>query len=217
MSAATGDSNVDAPLLSANGRSDDASGNGAPRQPMEISLKPQAKKTNLFSLTEDAATKVRTMQGYQRSGWGEAFHWSLAVVTAFMWVLIAHWFPRLGYGVRYKKTPLRAAEFVLVEVDDATNSLEFCPVVRLERKPHFHAARQCKCGPRPEAEMPPLAERMILFRHRRYVFDKQHDEFEMLEYPKEERASVIRKRVQAGTSFVAKSPLYLAPNRSLPA
>jgi len=225
MSSAAGGSNqpdqlepdANAPLLSASAARSDvphapspANGHGdhhneggvsvgsSDKQPADAAGKAPAKKTNLFSVTEDAATKVRTMQGFSRSASGEFLHWSLAVITAFLWLLIARWFPSMGLSTRFKKCSLKTAEFVLVEVDDAKRSTELCPVVKIERSPEFRAARKCRCGPVEPSQMPPLRERMIVFRHKRYVFDEEHGLFEELTYPRSERASVVRTRIMHG-------------------
>jgi hypothetical protein len=124
-------------------------------------------------------------------------------------LLVELWLPRVEYRVRYRQCPIDEAEFVLMELASDDTQFELCTVTRMSVLPNLRP-KTCRCSAIRRDELPPLEERMLVFRHKRYLYNKDTREFEPLHLLQQMPPNRIRERASAGMLDGSVLPCFLA-------
>ena len=117
----------------------------------------------------DDCLQVSGMVGLKYSVQREILYYTLTLVTGSLSSLLAFWFPVPSYLRRYSRCSLADADFVLVSTKNDQH--ELCEVEPITAHPTSELPELIGRYRRPH--IPPLSptNRMIVFRHTRYIYD----------------------------------------------
>lgn len=158
---------------------------------------------------EEDYIRVQSLTGYTFCWSKEIRYFIIALLTGGFSCLLAYWFPHRATPLRYRREPdLRRAEYAVVEAVDG--GFEFVPVERVGPHPSAYVPRlmgKLWLGPRhlddpeghPDTYVPP-AERMVLFRHHRFVLDPEARPAAFIKQcePLQECAATLVERLERG-------------------
>ena len=145
----------------------------------------------------DECLQVDSMFGLQYSVRREALYYLLAVCTAFLSALLAFWLPARAAVRRYRVCALSTAHFVLVLTRNG--QAEFCAVERITAAPQSQRPLTFVRYHRPPPPLDP-SEKMIVFRHRRYIYDERAQSFLRLAAPAALPYAAVAASMSHGTS-----------------
>ena len=153
----------------------------------------------------DESQQVESMVGLQYSLGREVAYYLLSLFTLTLSALLAFWFPVYAARHRYRPSSLSTAHFVLVLTRNGQH--EFCPVERISA---FPASQRPALLARYHSPPPPLdpSEKMIVFRHSRYVYDPPSSSFLRLAAPHTLPYSAIAAALSRGTSASSAAASY---------
>ena len=150
--------------------------------------------------------RVAGTVGLQYSIGRELLYYTLALLTGSLSSLAAFWFPAPSYLRRYRRCSLDEADFVLVY--SANGQSELCVVESIKASPESQLPELLGRYQRPHQPPLPLDDRMIVFRHTRYVFDAASRSFVRLSTASAVTCSDIDAVMTDGLSSKAASRRY---------
>ena len=153
----------------------------------------------------DESLQASSLLGLQWSLTREVSYYALALLTAGLSSLLCFWFPRVGLTLRYRPSSLSTAHFVLVLTPNRQQ--ELCPVERCQPHPPSQRPVLLTRYLRPPPPLDP-AEKMIVFRHSRYLYDPPSQSFLRLSAPSTLPYASLASALSHGTSSSAAAASY---------
>ena len=147
--------------------------------------------------------QVAETVGLQYSIQRELVYYAVALLTAGLSSLLALWFAVPSFLLRYRRCSLDVADFVLVHTTNGQS--ELCAVEPIAAAPASEAAELFGRYYKPQRPPLPPEDRMILFRHTRYVFDAPSRAFIRVVAPATLPCSHIATVMTDGLSATAAS------------
>ena len=151
----------------------------------------------------DDCLQVADTVGLQYSVRRELLYYTVALLTGSLSSLLAFWFPAPSYRHRYHRCSLVEADFVLVYTKNRQS--ELCAVEPITASPASQVAELLGRYQRPHNPALPPDNRMIVFRHTRYVFNPTSHSFVRLSTPASLPCSHVQAALVDGLSSTAAS------------
>ena len=204
---------ADGPLTPTAHSKDSARPNSPPTPHMQpqgvVEMQPTAPHLPALSSTTppsddvDDRLHVSYMLGLQYSVRREVAYYTVALLTGSLSSLLAFWCPVPSYLCRYCRCPVAEADFVLVYTRNGQS--ELCPVEAVTASPASQLPELIGRYLRPHQPKLPLDNRMIVFRHTRYVLDTATHAFVKVATPSHLPCSDIAAAIVDGLSSEAAS------------